>query len=265
MIIDFKLIIKIIADHKILNYNKNMKRNKRVLVLIVFSFLAASIYAKSKKTVEKYVHPRNYTIDLADSETKAVMSFDGETLSAELVFSEILKDDMPRAGDRIKIIFNCYSGKTLGELSGQLYDRIANSNKKGDYSYKPVTEGEPELLVDTVIKNQRSKGLGYFILTDDVDNALCLKLYAFYAKNPKKLNKTGLVFHRITKSVNTTQELEALKEAEKKGWEIVEVESNFTTYEDEEDYDDIDYEADETEEVDEISDDSDVDEITDED
>ena len=74
-----------------------------------------------------------------------------------------------------------------------------------------------------------------------------------------------MIFNRITKSVNTTQELEALKEAEKKGWEIVEVESNFTTYEDEEDYDDTDYEADETEEVDESSDDSDVDEITDED
>lgn len=227
-----------------------MKRNKKALVLIVIILLAVSLYAKSKKTVEKYVHPRNYTIDLADSETKAVMSFDGETLYAELVFSEILKDDMPRAGDRIKIIFNCYSGKTLGELSGQLYDRSANSNKKGDYSYKPVTEGEPVILADTVVKNQRTKGLGYFILTDDVDNALCLKLYAVYAKNPKKLNKTGLVFHRITKSVNTTQELETLKEAEKKGWEIVEVESNFTTYDD----DDYEYEDDEFEDYEEDSD-----------
>lgn len=237
-----------------------MKRNKKALVLIVISFIAAALYAKSNKSVEKYVHPRSYTIDLADSETKAVFSYDGEKLTADLVFSEMLKDDMPRAGDRIKFVFSGYSTKQMGEFAGLLYDRIPGSGKKGDFAYKAVYDGEPEILCDNVMRSVSFRGINYFILTDDVDNALCLRITVNYADNPKKLNKTGVRFFKVTKSTNTTREQEILRDAEKKGYEIINVTSDFSTEDDEdededEEFDfDHDSESDEIEAVDEVED-----------
>ena len=231
-----------------------MMRNKKALFFALVSMVITVLYAKSNKAVEKYVHPRTYTLDLTDSETKPVFAYDGESLTMDLVFSQMLKDDMPRAGDRIKIVFSGWSTRDIGEFTARVYDRIPGSGKKNGFSYKLASEDE-ELLSDNVMRDVSFRGLNYFILSDDIDNALCLRITANYVDNPKKLNKTGVRFFRVTKSVNTTQELETIKSAEKKGWEIIEVQSDFSNDSDEDDeYDYDDYEDYDEDDVDEISD-----------
>lgn len=179
---------------------------------------------ESKGIYKKYVSPREYIFDLADSKSKVTLKYDQESGKAycNVDFTDLVKEQMPRKGDKVTFTYEGSSSRDLQSITATVYDLTKGQN---------IGNKVPEIFTTAIGKKQTFKKTFSLLLTADAEKSISLHLIATLPENSKKVDKIDLSFKRVTQSTNTKKEAEEEKEAVKKGLKVVRVKSNFTVVE----------------------------------
>lgn len=209
-------------------YRNSYKIFSLIICLLIFIL---PLSAKPKDSEQesnvyyKYNHPRDYIFDLCDAKDKVVLKFDNSIgkLSCNVDFTHLIKDEMPRKGDRITFKYQFVPSKNVKNITAFVFDI-----KKG----KNLGNKNPELFSKPTPKKTVCSKEFSIILNDDADLSLVLCLQS--ATEDTK-DKVELSFNRILESTNIKNELAEEKKAIKKGYKIVPVTMDFAVKTDDDD------------------------------
>lgn len=189
------------------------------LFFIVLSPLSAKPNEKEEEpqVYYKYSHPRDYVFDLSDAKDNVILKFDDSTgkLKCNVDFTYLVKDEMPRKGDRITFKYQFVASHNLKNITAYIFDI-----KKG----KNLGNKEPELFSKPTPKKSVYSKEFSIILNDDADLSFVLCLSS---ATENKKEKISLSFNRIVQSTNIKNELAEEKKAAKKGLKIVPAKMDF--------------------------------------
>lgn len=198
-------------------------------VLFLSLFVTGNVFSAEKKAKEpyrKYVHPRNYDLDLCDSDGSVILSYDStfSEYKGYVNFTNLIKKDLPQKNDQITVY---YKGKALNDLddvSASLYDK--------DNNMIPLSPDNHQIFAYGVKKNGDFEGKLVFHLSENVRKSLYLEL-----KSNKEISKENrlnitLKFKRVVVSTDTVKEEAAEKKAIRNNQEIEEVVSDIQTLDD---------------------------------
>lgn len=209
-------------------YRNSYKIFSLIICLLIFIL---PLSAKPKDSEQesnvyyKYNHPRDYIFDLCDAKDKVVLKFDNSIgkLSCNVDFTHLVKEEMPRKGDRITFKYQFVPSKNVKNITAFVFDI-----KKG----KNLGNKNPELFSKPTPKKTVCSKEFSIILNDDADLSLVLCLQS--ATEDTK-DKVELSFNRILESTNIKNELAEEKKAIKKGYKIVPVTMDFAVKTDDDD------------------------------
>ena len=195
-------------------------RFKRVHLLLSFIFLTLlfeqSLFAKAKKdeVYIKYVHPRIYEFDLRDAESSVFLGYEKGTFCGYIDFTRFVKNDMPKAGDKVIFHYNGYAKKYGGNVTASIMD------KENDEYYLTA---ETKVFAENIQKKVEFSGSISFILKRDATKSFVLKIESDMENVPGQLNQVYFHFNRVVETTNTAMEALAEERAKYKKMEIVEV------------------------------------------
>ena len=201
-------------------YRNSYKIFSLIICLLIFIL---PLSAKPKDSEQesnvyyKYNHPRDYIFDLCDAKDKVVLKFDNSIgkLSCNVDFTYLVKDEMPRKGDRITFKYQFVPSKNVKNITAFVFDI-----KKG----KNLGNKNPELFSKPTPKKTVCSKEFSIILNDDAELSLVLCLQSATEDTKDKID---LSFNRILESTNIKNELAEEKKAIKKGYKIVPVTMDF--------------------------------------
>lgn len=201
-------------------YRNSFKIFFLIISLIIFIFPLSARPKDSEQETNvyyKYTHPRDYVFDLSDSKEKVVLKFDDSIgkLSCKVDFTHLVKEQMPRKGDRITFKYQFVPSKNVKNITAFIFDMKKGIN---------LGNKTPELFSKPVAKKSVCSKEFSIILNDDAE--LSLVLYLQSSTEDKK-DKIELSFNRILESTNIKKEIAEEKNAIKKGYKIVPVTIDF--------------------------------------
>lgn len=208
-------------------YKNRKKRFILNFLVIVYLFSFSQLSAKplnsdnnSKGIYKKYIHPREYVFDLCDAKGKVSLKYDSVSNKAycNADFTDIVKEQMPRKGDKITFVYEGTSSKNVTSITATVYDLSKGKN---------IGSVEPEIFTGAIEKKQKFNNSFSIMLTEDAEKSLSLHLIATLPEDNKKTNKIDLSFKRVTESTNIKKEIEEEKKAIKNGWKIIRIKSDF--------------------------------------
>ena len=192
---------------------KSVKRD--ILFAIVFAAVF-SVHAKPKNrdlVYQKAVHPREYVFDLCDFSTQFFLGLNKSSglFENEIDFTDYVRNDMPRRGDKISFYFSGTSTKDAHNMFAQL---VLDHERREELTRQ---------FASNVVRKQYFEGFVSFVLPQDVNGSLKLRLYSDMPNRPGHIDQTYFRFKRVVESTNTAKEAEAEKKALRQKIEIQEV------------------------------------------
>lgn len=185
-----------------------------ISILILFCIPA---FAKSKKyeVYEKEVHPREYKLDLCDFKSQVFLGYNPKEnlFTVYIDITDFLIKDLPQAGDKISFYFSGTSSRDAKDM----YAKLIIDGKTEVY--------EDRLFATDVISKQPFEGFVSYVITEDAEKKIELKLFSDMPNRRGKLDQTFFRFKRVIDSTNTVKEAEAEQKAIRKNIEIKEVQS----------------------------------------
>jgi len=196
---------------------------RNFLLILIPLFLILPLTAESDKATEagqenvyyKAVHPREYKFDMYDFESDFYFTFNKKLKMFDFIlnFTDLLKKDMPKAGDKICIYIKGTSSKDISGINAILI----TDNKEDLY--------ESHNFVNNIKEKEEFEGYVSFIVKEDVTSKVEVKFYSTISDKLSKIHTAFFKLERVIESTDTKAEAKKLKNAQKKKMEIIELQA----------------------------------------
>ena len=189
---------------------KNHKASIFIVVLLTISTLVLSCTSSSLEgtVFNKIVHSREYIFDISDIEEYPKLKREKGTkkLIYTVDFSEFVKYDLPKAGDKLTLKYKGFPNK---EVPGSINVSLA------------AVPGQTEsyIFASNLEKKQIFESQVSFILNQDIDEVK----FSLKYDNPKEYFSLVLELEKVADTTDTKAEKKALERAIKNRQEIVEI------------------------------------------